>query len=1524
MKAKKLSRVLAVLLCACMLISVITVSVAAESTDYVSETHSTFQRTTSTVAPGVTQDICYAYNNEGKQIVYYVATADVSRDDVIVQSSYKDAQCTDYGMAKLTEQMASASAKYTNPENANFISEYYAPVVGVNGDFYNMTTGRPSGAFAMDGVLTSTKANNRPFFAIMEDGTAVTGKNNTDWDAAVAAHGNAVSAVGGSMVLVKDGADVTANASGSYETQRHCRTCVGVTAEGKVIMMVLDGRQEPFSAGGTMHECAQIMLEAGCVEAINLDGGGSTTYVAKEEGSDSLSIVNRPSDGSERSISSGLIIASTAAPSNVFDHTVLTPAASYVTPGSTVSVAATGVSPAGTSADIPENVTYSATLGTVDANGTFTSDGTVGDAQISMLLDEKVVGTATIHVAVPKSISFEQSTITVPYGKTVKLDVTALCDDVHQLTLKPGDINFTLDDNTVGTVNGFDFTASNDSASSSAVITAQSAFDSTVTATASLSLGVGAEILHDFENEDNLIGWSIASGYPNYAPSTCTSETNRGQLELGEISIVDSKNGKVHSGNKALRVDCDFSQTFETGYLLLNLRMPISVVKDAKTLGTWVYIPTSGTCSLNMRWLLDKSVSESHNSPNILDIGQTTTFDGPGWHYLEADISGLTYTQDGTFRPFCLQIYCCDRDNTKYNYKASDYQNQNGKFTLYFDDITVTHSSAVDDNEAPVFSSVTYAASNMSDAVELNGQTVNDNNISFAAKVSDDTRKGNAVGIDASASKVFIDGQETKSTYKNGVLSATDCKLTDGYHTVKFVAVDKNGNENTATRKINVNTGAGADIKVVPENTASSGILFGSQYWVDVVAKNIENVSELNTVIALDTIHMWELEHMQLANGFEGSCSVANDSNDAVINIKKTGTVTETGEAVIARLPIRVWYSTTHTYPGYEKYTPAGIWAYKTFWGKRINVNVVSGLAKFTDDSTSTFSSDNITALCEVEGKYATIKNTDYYKNNKKWHTHTEEALENKAATCTEDGYEGRTYCKVCDSIVDWGTAVPATGHNYENADGVIKCSNCELLLNGELDGKLYKDGVLAEGWINDSYYTAGENLTGIKNVDGYYYNFGDDGVCRGQTKYTGLFYDEADGVYRYAQLGEISTGWKEINSEWYYFRNATKAAAVGEYYYSKDIVYNFTEQGKLISPVWVETANGTRYFYGPSFLQNGWKEINGDTYYFDSNGYRYEGYHYVIDSNSYTPQWYDFGDDGVLKGKLTTSGLLEVDGKLYYLENGISQTGLFLVDNDYYYFRSANGYAAITGTYYITETKGLLDAGEYTFGPDYKMVKTNGIVTENGHVYYYEDGVLAKGAGLISYDGGYYYVRTTGEVALGRYYVTKNNGLMPSGYYDFDTETGKMIIEYKDGLVNENGGIFYYKDGVLARGAGLIKIGNDYYYIRTTGQAAVGTYYVTTNNGLMQSAYYDFDTETGKMIIEYKDGFVNENGGIFYYNDGVLVKGAGLIEIDGDYYYVRTTGQLATGHYYVTVNNGLMKSAYYDFDAQTGKMILG
>ncbi len=115
-------------------------------------------------------------------------------------------------------------------------------------------------------------------------------------------------AIGGGPRLLKDG-EVNPdmgkeNFSRPFLREKTPRTGIGFDASGNVILMVVDGRQE-HSQGLNLSEFAQAMKDIGAVEAINLDGGGSTS--AWYDGM----IVNRPSDGVERRIANALIILPT-------------------------------------------------------------------------------------------------------------------------------------------------------------------------------------------------------------------------------------------------------------------------------------------------------------------------------------------------------------------------------------------------------------------------------------------------------------------------------------------------------------------------------------------------------------------------------------------------------------------------------------------------------------------------------------------------------------------------------------------------------------------------------------------------------------------------------------------------------------------------------------------------------------------------------------------------------------------------------------------------------------------------------------------------------------------------------------------------------------------------------------------------------------------------------------------------------------------------------------------------------------
>jgi exopolysaccharide biosynthesis protein len=111
-------------------------------------------------------------------------------------------------------------------------------------------------------------------------------------------------ALGGGPRLVENGqVRVTGeNFRADVRVGRGPRTAMGIDKNGGYIILVVDGRQGYYSTGMTLTELAYTMLKLGAVDAINFDGGGSTAMVVRNR------IINRPSDGRERSVSNALVV----------------------------------------------------------------------------------------------------------------------------------------------------------------------------------------------------------------------------------------------------------------------------------------------------------------------------------------------------------------------------------------------------------------------------------------------------------------------------------------------------------------------------------------------------------------------------------------------------------------------------------------------------------------------------------------------------------------------------------------------------------------------------------------------------------------------------------------------------------------------------------------------------------------------------------------------------------------------------------------------------------------------------------------------------------------------------------------------------------------------------------------------------------------------------------------------------------------------------------------------------------------
>ena len=180
---------------------------------------------------------------------------------------------------------------------------------GVNGDFFVLKDGRPTNLLVVNGRMISPP-NRRPILAF--DSAGVPHIARFTFDDGRLAPFWPMQAVGGQPVLVADSAlDAAVDTAGNKGfRERNPRTAAGIARGGKrVIFVAVDGR-EYENAGMTLRELGDLMLALGARDAINLDGGGSTTMVyADPDSGGKLRIANHPSDnGGERTVGDALAI----------------------------------------------------------------------------------------------------------------------------------------------------------------------------------------------------------------------------------------------------------------------------------------------------------------------------------------------------------------------------------------------------------------------------------------------------------------------------------------------------------------------------------------------------------------------------------------------------------------------------------------------------------------------------------------------------------------------------------------------------------------------------------------------------------------------------------------------------------------------------------------------------------------------------------------------------------------------------------------------------------------------------------------------------------------------------------------------------------------------------------------------------------------------------------------------------------------------------------------------------------------
>ncbi len=1359
------------------------------------------------------------------------------------------------------------------------------------------------------------------------------------------AEGILLHAVGVSFgMVVKDGALV--NTTEKRGNDDAARSMVGVKEDGTLVICMNDGRGANNSVGFSSYEEGEAMLALGCKWAANCDGGGSSTFLTKRVGEEDFTMRSVPCDGSQRPTAHGIFVASNVAPTGELDVVNVESDYDIFAPNTVYTFGAEAIDTHGYAMDMPADATWALSddsFGDI-VNGTFVSNGTKGTVDVQVISGGNVVGYKTITVADPEVFKLSATSTVVPYStadkvRTITLPIVAMTGE-EKVYVDTNAVSVSLSDENAGTLDGFNFTATDDTTIAGVNVTITYGETALVYA---IEFGKGSEIIFDFENGDKagFVGYAEAKKWStenNVENGLFDKDPHGGQMDPFTVATTfmgSSENGgEVRNGEYALawrfdNTDPDFEAW--SYYYLYNINEPV-VLRDvendklATSLGMWVYIPedafvTSSGTGFSFQSILWGKKTETSDIGTLTghfmftsaatgkrtNLNSATNADIPEsrWVYASVDISSYYYvstpiaTSEASWSPAFLRSYAKPKIANE--------------VTFYIDDITLDYSSAVDDRVLPTITNPTYSTSDTAVSLD-NGAVINGNNIAFSATVADNS------ALDMTSGKITVDGVEIQATIAGNALSTKgDVALIAGSHTVAFEIKDELGNPMKITRTFTV--AGDAVVELGGHNDSGTDAMAQSIYYVDINVANLADVDKLTAVLKLQTANKWETIGAVAAKGFDAEFDYNEISQLLTVTVKANGDEKATDGAIVS-IPVRIW---TYNRFNYVTETPV-----TTVSNNKPDVNVQCEVVYGVIDGNSFGGS------IDVDTELTTISSP--------YHTHDAElTVLNADATCTVNGYENRTYCETCKSVVDWGTVIEG-GHSYAIVDAQFVCETCGNIAETgtgvvEMNGELYYsvNGKLVKGWQDMGTYE------------------GDDYI-NGGAPYT---------MYGYA-------------GDDYKLYTDTEATISG-------ITYLFAEDGTTMG-AFTTNSTGIRYSVGPSFIKRSWVTLAGEQYYFGEDTYMYVGVRAIaVNRNNIKEGYrvYTFAEDGkLLDEMLDANGIVNatVDG-MFYVENGKSvYGGLMLIDGDYYYARTS-GEIVCGRSYWITKNNDLLPVDFYTFGEDGKMIdppateepdpeepetpvepeepeKKNGIVEEGGKLWWYVDDVKTYG-GLMLIDGDYYYARTSGEIVCGRsYWISKTNDLLPAASYTFGAD-GKMLNppvteepdpeepetpvepeepEKKNGIVEEGGKLWWYVDDVKTYG-GLMLIDGDYYYARTSGEIVCGrTYWISKTNDLLPAATYTFGAD-GKMIDpptteepdpeepetpvepEVKNGIIEEGGKLWWYVDGVKTYG-GLMLIDGDYYYARTSGEIVCGRsYWITKNNDLLPVGKYTFGAD-GKML--
>ncbi len=541
-------------------------------------------------------------------------------------------------------------------------------------------------------------------------------------------------AVAGAPRLLKDGKPSEELADRKDALQRNPRTAVGIK-DNKLYMVTVDGRQPGYSDGMNLYEMAEFLLGQGVKDAINLDGGGSTTMAVRRQGDAAVKLVNSPSDGRERYVGNSIQLVSEAPISQpsvvrftdtsikIFKNSPFKPTF-YVMDKyyNVLTVDAT-------------KVKYGADGKTakIAKDGSYTSGSKAAKSYIDVVYGAAKGRMPVEIVDKVNSLVVTNEFVNLDPGEKVQMQVKAFDENGAGIIISPAAVKWTVAGG-IGTVDAKGvFTAGkkNGTGKISAAI-------GTTIAEVGAKTGKAPVVIADFGTLNNV----------------------EAKFIRGTSAVRHNQKGEpVKTGKISLKLDYNFENTVGTSAAYVSFKEPVKIIGKPIELGAWVY--GDG----NSHWLRANYINSS-GEKKVLNFTESGGLDWQGWKYVYADIP-----KDEKYPIALEQLYVAETE-----------QDRKNAGSIYFDDVMAVYKPDKDYYDPVIVSRLPESTEGLEMPIQEIGVIAADRGI----------------GIDPASIKLYLNDTAVKATFDavTGKISYIPAEpLPSGEYKVRVTLKDKVGHQ---------------------------------------------------------------------------------------------------------------------------------------------------------------------------------------------------------------------------------------------------------------------------------------------------------------------------------------------------------------------------------------------------------------------------------------------------------------------------------------------------------------------------------------------------------------------------------------------------------------------------------------------------------------------------------------------------------------------------------------------------------